>query len=312
MEKNKTKKPQINVKTFDEHLAYKKNQMGMTVAEFHDKLDDLLTDEYIRQVEENQKILNQWLDDARPIYTTHKKNRRELDLQEGEYFEPCFDPDQPVRNELPVFWFMSNFGNLLTVRSNGKVYWLPPKLNTSGRGEQKWQNKITGKLSSLPHYAIGGLIFHPEKVFGTAKEMLELFGSYGFGQKGSPWNVQAHHEEPLHGNMDGQYNFDIIGTLTVEAHELLRSLRTSNKKALRAVTESERDALNIETMARIAATIDKEGVKEPVVIQAGLADDPTKGIYSYRLLSAEDSPFTADQLEYIKNFTKSLQILLAD
>ena len=86
--------------------------------------------------------MQQWLEDGNPIFTLFETGRRELELKDGEYFVPCFDPDEPARNELPITWFYSNFDNIISVWTNQttaekKMIWLPPKDNGTGRGFQQ-------------------------------------------------------------------------------------------------------------------------------------------------------------------------------
>ncbi len=40
--------------TFDEHVKKVEKQMGMSVTDFHDKLEDLLTPEYLDEAEQNR------------------------------------------------------------------------------------------------------------------------------------------------------------------------------------------------------------------------------------------------------------------
>lgn len=79
-------------------------------------------------------MLDEWLNQGKDILTNDK--RRTLELSEGEYFVPCYSPDKPVCRELPTIWFMSNYGNLVSISTwycGYKVIWLPPKSNGSDR-----------------------------------------------------------------------------------------------------------------------------------------------------------------------------------
>ena len=92
--------------------------MGMSLSAFHDKLDVLISPEYLEKAEQKRCFLDEWLSAGNPIVTVKKKGRMELQLAEGEYFVQCFAPDKPVRNELPIFWFYSNFHHLVSVWTN--------------------------------------------------------------------------------------------------------------------------------------------------------------------------------------------------
>ncbi len=138
--------------------------------------------ETLDRAEECRQILDDWLYDSKSIYNDKGK---ELTLSDDEYFVPCFDPEIPVRRELPVEWFVSNFGNLVSIQKDGTVMWLPPKDKGKGdkdRKDQKWQHRVTGRLKSIPHYVLLALVFNKKAVVGYAKKMLEDFGSYALGR----------------------------------------------------------------------------------------------------------------------------------
>ena len=153
--------------SFEEHTKKIEQQMGMTVQQFHKKLDDLITLEYLKEADKNRAFLDQWITNGLPITTVRKKDRMELDLQDGEYFVPCFVPDESVRNEMPTFWFYSNKDNLVSVTSLGKkgskkVYWLRPKESGDNRGCQKWKHPVTKRMKTIKAYSLGALIFNKE------------------------------------------------------------------------------------------------------------------------------------------------------
>ena len=56
-------------------------------------------------------------------------------------------------------------------------------------------HKVTNKNKVLKHYVIGGLIMNSDNIFGRARELIELFGTYAFGGVEDQWNIQGHHEE---------------------------------------------------------------------------------------------------------------------
>lgn len=287
--------------TFDEHVKKVEKQMGMSVTDFHEKLEDLLTPEYLEKAEEYKQILDEWLSDGNPIFTHRVDNRKELELQDGEYFVPCFDPDKPARNELPIFWFYSNYDNLVSVytdRITGekKVIWLPPKTDGKDpRGVQKWNHLITGKIKSMKAYSLGALVMNAENTFGRAKELLELFGTYAYGLVDDQWNVNGHHEESYKNNRSRLYDNSNIGTLDVYAHDLLRRIRTIHSKIRLATSQEEKDALTFDLMKDIAEVTNAEAPGQGVIIWTGNRLDldgnykNDKGSYAYRYLADEVS-----------------------
>lgn len=293
--------------TFDEHVKKVEKQMGMSVTEFHEKLEDLLTPEYMDAAEQNRLFMQQWLEDGNPIFTLQESGRRELELQDGEYFVQCFDPDKPGRNELPITWFYSNFDNIISVWTNPatgdkRMIYLPPKTDGKDpRGVQKWQHRVTGKLKSMKAYSLGALVLNEENIFGRAKELLELFGTYAYGLVDDQWNVNGHHEESYKNNRSRLYDNSNIGTLDVYAHDLLRRIRTIHKKIRLAASQEEKDALTFSLMKDVAEVTNAEAPEQGVIIWTGNRLDQSgnykddKGSYAYRYLADE----VADKEWYI-------------
>lgn len=292
--------------SFDEHVKKVEKQMGMSITDFHEKLEELLTPEYLDEAEQNRLFMQQWLEDGNPIFTLYKQGRKELELQDGEYFVPCFDPDKPVRNEMPIFWFYSNYDNMISVytdRITGekRVIWLPPKDNGSGRGFQEWKHRVTERQKILKHYVIGGLIMNSDKAFGRAKELIEMFGSYAFGGVEDQWNVQGHHEESKKNNPSRLYDHENIGIQDTYTHALLRQIRKIHKKIRSARTQEEKDMLTFGLMKDIAEVTNAEAPDQGVIIWTGNRLDmdgnykDDKGTYAYRYLANE----TAEKEWYI-------------
>ena len=270
--------------------------MGMTVEEFHEKLEELITPEYLNKAAESRKFLDAWLESGKPIYTWKKKGQQELNLKDGEYFVQCFDPDEPVRNELPVFWFYSNFDNLVsvyTIPSSGKkkVIWLPPKADDKDpRGVQKWKHPVTGKTKTIKAYTLGSLVFKSGNTFGRAAEILEILGTYAYNRKkkDNPWILNSHHEARISDHPDRIYDHTDIGTLDVFAHELLRRIRDIHEK----IRLSDSDVAVVQNSLSIAndiATVtEAEAPGKPVLIWGGERYTPAgcykdaKGEYAFR------------------------------
>ncbi len=160
-------------------------------------------------------MLDSWLYKGREIRTNDKS--QVLELKDGEFFMPCYDPNKPVCNELPVYWFMSNYANLVSVNvwCNGyKIIWLPPKSNGSGRDIQGFDNPVTGKHRTIKHYDIVAVVLDADS-FGLAYNCLSMFGCYAFGGAESPYNVNVHHIYGVKRYPNLVYDPDNIQLLTV-------------------------------------------------------------------------------------------------
>ena len=159
------------------------------------------------------------------------------------------------------------------------------------------------------------MIFNFENIFGRAKNALELFGSYAYGKKDDPYNIQAHHEKRISDYPELVYNYEFIGTIDVIAHELLRKIRTHHNK-MRLDESYDRINSEIAMMQEIASVCHEEAPGEIVLINVGERYNldgtyiDSRGDYSFRILSEAESPLTREQREYICNFLHSVQVLL--
>ena len=284
----------MNDISFEEHVCKVEEQMGMSVIDFHKKLTDLLTPEYLAKAAANRKFLDEWLEDGNPIFTLYKSNQRELELQDGEYFIQCFDPDKPGRNELPVFWFYSNFDNLVSVWTNRttgkqKVIWLPPKASIKKpRGTQNWVHPVTGSTKTMKAYCLGALVLNEESFFGRASYLLDMFGTYAFGVVDDPWNLNGHHMLRYSDYHEKLYDHNNIQTLDTYGHDLLRRIRKIHEEARKTDSDSEKRALETFLAKDISTVTEVEAPGKMVLIWDGDRLNPdgsykdSKGNYSFR------------------------------
>ena len=250
--------------------------MGMSVEQFHEKLEELITPEYLAKAAKYRKFLDDWLESGRPIYTWREEGRKELELKDGEYFVQCFAPDEPGRNELPIFWFYSNYDNLVSVYTDRtpnkeqKLIWLPPKTDGKDqRGVQKWRHPVTGRYKTIKAYTLGSLVLNGGNTFGRAAELLEMFGTYAYGLKDDPWNLQGHHEARISDYPERLYDHEDISTLDVYAHELLRRIRESHQQIRLSDSDSEVAQNSLSIADGIASVTEAEAPGKPVLIWAG-------------------------------------------
>lgn len=291
--------------SLEEHQKLVEHMMGMTVDKFHEKMEELLTTKYLEVAEEFWQFFKDWIEQGNPIYTLYKKNQRELILQEGEYFVPCFHPDKPVRNELPRFWFYSNYDNLASVQYYTKrdtkeiimkkVIWLPPKDNGTGRGFQQWIHPITGKGRSIKHYNLGAMIFNEKNIIGLAKVRLEQFGSYAYGVTDDPWNVNGHHEDSVANNPARIYDHEDVCTEDGLLHDFLRETRSVHEEIRKSDSPEEKIRMTIDHMEKFANIME---VEEPVRGMMLISGDrknldgtfiDNKGEFAYRYLADEEN-----------------------
>ena len=147
--------------------------------------------------------------DEKPIY--YKCGREEFVLQDDEYFVPCFDPDIPGRQELPTYWFISNFGNLLTVNwAQGKNYTQFKKVYAVHYDEDyKYRmkyNHVTGRAKTVKAYTLLALCFPgPDTYFGLAHTMVNRYGIYAWSRAGQDRDYRDYMQNSHHAFARGKY-----------------------------------------------------------------------------------------------------------
>ena len=289
--------------TIEEHTRLVEYRMGMSVDDFHRKKNRILTRDYIGEAEENRRILNEWINQGNNITTWKKENRQVLALAADEQFIPCFSPDESVRNELPVYWFLSNHGNLVTIKRR-HVYWIQPYPYDDGpRTCYKWENPVTDKKSSIMTYEIGRLIFNKDAVVGLAKDYIERFGSYCYGPKGDPFNVETHHESRLEHYPESVNDPFACQAITVRLHDILQRIRKKQDDI--RITDDPVKKENKEAELAILLTefaqISKIEIPGKIVrMNAGNQFD-NRGIYGFRILSEEEAPHSKEQRQQLRN-----------
>ena len=268
--------------------------MGMSVDDFHKKIQEVVTPEYIAEGERKYKILQDWINSKRPITTQKKKNedRQELILSENECFVPCFNPDEPFRNEMPNHWFISNKSNLVTVIGEN-VYWLKPHLYNRGlRSSYKLKKSpITGKKSSVMAHNLLWAVFNRDCIFGRAGDYINRFGTFAFGVKNDPFNVEGHHKERIEDYPEKVNDPFDIQVMTVFAHEVLRKIRHVQDEIQIETSEEKKVGLRNELVRLVAKLSDIEAPGKGVVVNNGERYDKAgnykdnKGSYDYGYLA---------------------------
>lgn len=172
---------------------------------------------YIHDAETARKVFDDFMSQGLPVYDS-KGN--ELILQEDEEFRQCYDADDSVRKVLPVTWFISNHGNLISVY-RGKPEWLLKDQNDKNRDTYHFQTD--GRIKIIASYALVGLVFGSEK-FGTAEALLEEQNVHCFGNFKEDLNVQSHHIKNKKDFPELINDPENIEFMTVRAHRLCHQI----------------------------------------------------------------------------------------
>lgn len=183
-------------KEYNKQIKRIEKKIGMSIAEYQVRLKNLITPSYIAYADRQKAILDDWLASGKEI-----KDRKGniLQLAEDEYFVQCFTPNEPIRNELPRCWFISNKLHLVSTHQN-KVRWVPDKEGKNNRGSHKYSHPFVKKKNkpkeragkSIKIYNLAALVFNPSCAFGKVAEDIALFGSFAFGVGYGFW-ANGHH-----------------------------------------------------------------------------------------------------------------------
>lgn len=224
------------INNYDEHIKYIEESTGLNQTDFNDKCYAWAhNEETLKRAMSLKDVLDDWLYAGVPILSTSKD---ELQLEDGEYFAQVFRPDIPFLRELPVEWFVSNYGNMVSVQdgmstcylTEPMVTWLPPKYkgeSDCSRSYQKFQHRITKKQKSIPYYILLALVFNPDAVLGTARQMLDKYGTYATGGL-SIYDVQGHHILPWTAYPDYRHDPGNIQIITKRLHDIMHNIRNGS------------------------------------------------------------------------------------
>ena len=117
-----------------------------------------------------------------------------FEAKEGEVFRQCY-ADIPERRTFPKYWFVSNYGNLISVKEK-KLVWVH-KIPREDLRHYTYKYFITiGEekvIKNIQLHNLVGLVFGSES-FGKATELLKEKGVYAYGVKNSKEDrTQGHH-----------------------------------------------------------------------------------------------------------------------
>lgn len=246
---------------------------------------------YITTPKEAIEAFEQFMSQGLPVLDS-KGN--ELILQEDEEFKQCYDANDSVRSVLPVTWFISNHGNLISVY-RGRPEWLLRDQNDKAR--DTYHFALNGKIKIISSYALVGLVFGSPR-FGAAKELLEEDTVYCFGNYGSDTNVQTHHvlDKKNHPELINEpSNLEFI---TVRAHKVAHTIPTED-----AAPEKQHEFM--EKFTELC------NVECPDSIAIAIRDGDSCKLAETQMIKISKELFEFVQT-YMENFRKSLEFLLRE
>lgn len=152
----------------------------------------------------------------------------EFEASDGEIFEQCY-ADTPERRTFPKFWFVSNYGNLISVGEKRLVWVHKIPRNDNKRFSYKYMikdNEDKRVVKNIELHNLVGLVFGSES-FGRATELIKEKGVQAFGVNNlEELKAQGHHIDGECGNNEPEN----IKFVTDKVHTLFDSIPDIDSK----------------------------------------------------------------------------------
>lgn len=174
----------------------------------------------LQECKRYKSIFDDVIENNIPITTNDKKEK--LVITDGEIWKQCYKYGDKVRDKLPTYWFISDKGNLISVK-HGKPRLLKKDylngrysyhFNINIDDETKIKKNIEGH--NLVRLVFGGLSY------GKADDLLDEDGIFAFGiRTNKKLTLQGHHIGKKEDN--SPYNIEL---LSANAHKVLHKAST--------------------------------------------------------------------------------------
>lgn len=234
---------------------------------------------------------------TRKYFTTHNKSIQ-YTPQKDELWLQCYNPEDAIRKQLPVYWFISNHGNLISMY--GEKPYLLLRDCTDNTGSESYHFKYkqpdgTYATKNIEVHNLVNIVFDGYR-YGKAKKLLDEKSIFAFGiNTKSKDNVNGHH---IFGkSQSGPNDTELI---TTRVHSLLNripSLPTDANKT-------------IDYMQDLTNVIPKE---EPV-LPSILFTSQKKDSVSNELIDANDCRgiYATSNIKFSANALNQLQFICKD
>ena len=217
---------------------------------------------------------------------------------EGEIFLQCW-ADTIERRLFPKYWFISNVGNLLSVKKDqNRIQWLHKnKRPNSNKISYKFliHTETGSQLRNVEEHNLVALV-HGSERFGLATELLEEKGLDAFGVNSSTeTNAQGHH---INGN-DADNRPENIKIVTDDVHVLLGSAPKFN----------DADKKHFSYMKKMGKVMNRENPNAITVLFTGETMDLKTGTWKN---DGEIDVISTDRIALSKESVQFLKELLAN
>ena len=206
--------------------------------------------------EEAVDLFMQYMEAELPI--TDNGTDEEFVPEDGEYFVQCYDADDPVRKSFPTRWFVSKYGNVLSVTMKGikrlKLHYAKEdKAKKYGFYFYTFMKDGIPTNKIIKAHVLVAIVFG-SKVYGnTAKQLLQDKGIFAW--KDDPNSseqrlvVATHHEDK---KPENRLNPETLETTTEEVHNLMHDVARDAKAVEPKYSSQSKDvSANISFMQRL-------------------------------------------------------------
>lgn len=132
---------------------------------------------------------------TRKYFTTHNKSIQ-YTPQKDELWLQCYNPEDAIRRQLPVYWFISNHGNLISMYGEKPYLLLRDCSDNTGSESYHFKyKKPDGSYATknIEVHNLVNIVFNGYR-YGKAKNLLEEKGIFAFGiNTKSKDNINGHH-----------------------------------------------------------------------------------------------------------------------
>lgn len=228
----------------------------------------------VLEKEEAVDLFMQHMEAELPI--TDNGTDEEFVPEDGECFVQCYDPEDPVRNSFPARWFVSNYGNLLSVTLKGikrlKLHYAKnDKAKKYGFYNYAFMDNGIPTNKIVKAHVLVAVVFGSTVYGKTAKQLLQDRGIFAWKDDSDESEqrsvVATHHESK---DPEDWLNPEKLETTCEEVHFLLSKVERDLRKVKPKYASRSKDGLaNISFMQELSELASREAPEKMTVLFTG-------------------------------------------
>lgn len=217
-----------------------------------------------------------------------------LHVELDEVFEQCYKPGNRVREMLPKYWFLSNYGNNISMYGKKPLWLMKDEDNGRYSYHYMFYNEDgTSNLKNIELHNLLGIVFGSNS-YGKAAELLEEKGVAAFGVKSKKNPVaQGHHKDGDKGNNVPENIEFVTGTV----HDVIH--------AAPPVAASAEEAFKY--LKRLGNVLDEEEPNKITVLLTDQTYNPKTGVWTE---GAGRAIYATDKVFFTENAVKELNAIM--